>query len=78
MCFDRAAPTPLDGGVETKFLSRVNRGDSPSRLKINRYLSCFGTGKNGRFRSVHDCVFFTQHSPEKRQQDLWEGGFFIA
>ena len=24
------------------------------------------------------CVFFTQHSPEKRSQRLWEGRFFIA
>jgi len=27
---------------------------------------------------VHGCVFFTQHSPEKRRQDLWEGRLFIA
>jgi hypothetical protein len=30
------------------------------------------------FQADHDCVFFTQHSPEKRRQDLWEGRFFIA
>jgi len=33
---------------------------------------------NWTFQTVHDCVFFTQHSPEKRRQDLWEGRFFIA
>jgi hypothetical protein len=31
-----------------------------------------------RFLTVHDCVFFTQHLPEKRRQDLWEERFFIA
>src|SRR5262249_12879068 len=50
--FNRAA-TPLNRGMETKFLSRLNRGNSLNGLKINRYLSCFGTGKtivSGRSR----------------------------
>ena len=25
-----------------------------------------------------NCVFFTQHSAEKRSASLWEGAFFIA
>src|SRR5262249_205672 len=50
--FNRAA-TPLDRGMETKFLSRLNRGNSLNGLKINRYLCWFGTGKgvgSGRSR----------------------------
>jgi len=63
--------------METKFLSRLSHRTSPNQLKINRYLSYFGTGKIV-FQAVHDCVFFTQHSSEKRRQGLWEGRFFIA
>jgi hypothetical protein len=31
-----------------------------------------------RFWPPKACVFFTQHSPEKRLEGLWEGRFFIA
>jgi hypothetical protein len=36
------------------------------------------TGSNEVVLGDHGCVFFTQHSPEKCAQSLWEGRFFIA
>src|ERR1044071_1849656 len=30
------------------------------------------------FSAAQTCVFFAQHSPEKRLWTLWEGRFFIA
>jgi hypothetical protein len=34
--------------------------------------------QRGRFLTAPNCVFFAQHSGEKRPKGLWVGLFFIA
>jgi hypothetical protein len=34
--------------------------------------------QRGRFLAAPNCVFFAQHSGEKRPKGLWVGLFFIA
>jgi hypothetical protein len=68
---------PPGGGVERQFVSKLSHKIGGNSLKIKPYSSRFGTAKKPVW-VVHECVFFTQHLPEKRRQDLWEGRFFIA
>jgi hypothetical protein len=65
-------------GFQINLRSReVEMQNSLKRLKSKEYVYA-RDGVNNRIRFDRGCVFFAQHSPEKRHQDLWEGPLFIA
>jgi hypothetical protein len=50
----------------------LNVNENISNGRVRRWLTC----DSGRGREL--CVFFAQHSHEKRVRTLWEWRFFIA
>src|SRR5262249_29409508 len=60
-----------------KIKPQVDGRLSSKPLKLIADLLRWSARKSG-FWCAQNCVFFTQHSPEKRPQDLWERSLFIA
>jgi hypothetical protein len=51
----------------------LNRGNSPNRMKINRYLPCFWDKQSGRFRPVTTACFLRNTRPKSAVRTCGKG-----